>query len=176
MAKSKGSANIGNGAITPTQIAFIVDRYLHDNRFSKTRSLFRSGASSLLSNSPVPDSYTTVQLVFPADGVAPKATVGPAPATFLLFFSFLILLGFSCLSFPTSHLLMVDGRFSLRRYTLTMRVSGRLSVSASYGISVLDGGSGWIPVSYCDLGVCAALLQAETSTFRGVTPVKEAID
>ncbi|KAG2325022.1 hypothetical protein Bca52824_007750 [Brassica carinata] len=64
MAKSKGSSNIGNGVITPTQFAFIVDRYLHDNRFSKTRSLFRSEASSLLSNSPVRDvlkSYLTLK-------------------------------------------------------------------------------------------------------------------
>ncbi|KAL0724914.1 hypothetical protein Bca4012_039513 [Brassica carinata] len=64
MAKSKRSSNIGNGVITPTQIAFIVDRYLHDNRFSKTRSLFRSEASSLLSNSPVRDvlkSYLTLK-------------------------------------------------------------------------------------------------------------------
>ncbi|CAH2064179.1 unnamed protein product [Thlaspi arvense] len=62
--KSKGSANIGNGEITPTQIAFIVDRYLCDNRFSKTRSLFRTEASSLLSNSPVRDvlkSYLTLE-------------------------------------------------------------------------------------------------------------------
>ncbi|KAF2608046.1 hypothetical protein F2Q68_00044871 [Brassica cretica] len=62
--RSKGSSNIGNGVITPTQIAFIVDRYLHDNRFSKTRSLFRSEASSLLSNSPVRDvlkSYLTLE-------------------------------------------------------------------------------------------------------------------
>nr|VDD61922.1 unnamed protein product [Brassica oleracea] len=55
--RSKGSSNIGNGVITPTQIAFIVDCYLHDNRFSKTRSLFRSEASSLLSNSPVRDRH-----------------------------------------------------------------------------------------------------------------------
>ncbi|KAF8093731.1 hypothetical protein N665_0379s0022 [Sinapis alba] len=64
MAKSTRSSNIGNGVITPTQIAFIVDRYLHDNRFSKTRSLFRSEASSLLSNSPVRDvlkSYLTLE-------------------------------------------------------------------------------------------------------------------
>ncbi|RID54285.1 hypothetical protein BRARA_G01619 [Brassica rapa] len=62
--RSKGSSNIGNGVITPTQIAFLVDRYLHDNRFSKTRSLFRSEASSLLSNSPVRDvlkSYLTLE-------------------------------------------------------------------------------------------------------------------
>lgn len=109
-----------------------------------------------------------MQLVFPADGVAPLPSV--------VFFSFLILFGFSCLSFPASHLFIVDGRLSLRRYTLTMRVSGRFSASASYGISVLNGGSGWIPVSYCNLGVCAALFQAETSMFRGATPVKEAMD
>ncbi|CAN6802766.1 unnamed protein product, partial [Brassica oleracea] len=62
--RSKGSSNMGNGVITPTQIAFIIDRYLHDNRFSKTRSLFRSEASSLLSNSPVRDvlkSYLTLE-------------------------------------------------------------------------------------------------------------------
>ncbi|CAH8328754.1 unnamed protein product [Eruca vesicaria subsp. sativa] len=64
MAKSSRSANIGKGVITPTQIAFIVDRYLLDNRFSKTRTLFRSEASSLLSNSPVCDvlkSYLTLE-------------------------------------------------------------------------------------------------------------------
>ncbi|CAH8286722.1 unnamed protein product [Eruca vesicaria subsp. sativa] len=64
MAKSSRSTNMGKGVITPTQIAFIVDRYLHDNRFSKTRTLFRSEASSLLSNSPVRDvlkSYLTLE-------------------------------------------------------------------------------------------------------------------
>ncbi|KAF2288592.1 hypothetical protein GH714_008995 [Hevea brasiliensis] len=35
------------------QIAFIVDRYLSDNNFSETRSVFRSEASSLISKSPV---------------------------------------------------------------------------------------------------------------------------
>ncbi|ESQ45074.1 hypothetical protein EUTSA_v10010371mg [Eutrema salsugineum] len=62
--RSKGSPNIGNGEITPTQIAFIVDRYLYDNRFSKTRNLFRTEASSLLSKSPVRDvlkSYLTLE-------------------------------------------------------------------------------------------------------------------
>ncbi|CAN6802764.1 unnamed protein product, partial [Brassica oleracea] len=60
---SKGSANIGNGVITSTQIAFIVYLYLHDNRFSKSRSLFPSEASYLLSSSPVRDalkSYLTL--------------------------------------------------------------------------------------------------------------------
>lgn len=51
--RSKGSSIIGKGEVTPTQIAFIVDRYLYDNRFSETRNLFRSEASSLISNSPI---------------------------------------------------------------------------------------------------------------------------
>ncbi|KAG7643495.1 hypothetical protein ISN44_As02g032990 [Arabidopsis suecica] len=52
--RSKTSERIiGNGEVTPIQVAFLVDRYLCDNRFSKTRSLFRSEASSLISNSPV---------------------------------------------------------------------------------------------------------------------------
>ncbi|XP_023638316.1 uncharacterized protein LOC111830487 [Capsella rubella] len=58
-----GSRNIGKGEVTPTQIAFIVDRYLFDNRFSETRTIFRSEASSLLSNSPirhVPNSLMTL--------------------------------------------------------------------------------------------------------------------
>ncbi|KAG7560792.1 hypothetical protein ISN45_Aa05g022820 [Arabidopsis thaliana x Arabidopsis arenosa] len=61
--RSKGSSIIGKGEVTPTQIAFIVDRYLHDNRFSETRTLFRSEASSLISNSPirqVPNSLMTL--------------------------------------------------------------------------------------------------------------------
>ncbi|EFH57814.1 hypothetical protein ARALYDRAFT_902985 [Arabidopsis lyrata subsp. lyrata] len=57
MAKSNRSKTseriIGNGEVTPIQVAFLVDRYLCDNRFLKTRSLFRSEASSLISNSPV---------------------------------------------------------------------------------------------------------------------------
>ncbi|KAF3516331.1 hypothetical protein DY000_02061318 [Brassica cretica] len=73
--RSKGSSNIGNGVITPTQIAFIVDRYLHGNRFSKTRSLFRSEASSLLSNSPVRDvlkSYLTLEDILKDYGHLPR--------------------------------------------------------------------------------------------------------
>ncbi|CAL9246447.1 unnamed protein product [Arabidopsis halleri] len=61
--RSKGSSTIGKGEVTPTQIAFIVDRYLYDNRFSETRNLFRSEASSLISNSPirqVPNSLMTL--------------------------------------------------------------------------------------------------------------------
>ncbi|CAN8254603.1 unnamed protein product [Cochlearia groenlandica] len=62
--RSKTSAtNIGNGEITQTQIAFIVDRYLYENRFYETRNIFRSEASSLLSNSPIREvlkSYLTL--------------------------------------------------------------------------------------------------------------------
>ncbi|XP_010427071.1 PREDICTED: myosin-M heavy chain-like isoform X2 [Camelina sativa] len=61
--RSKGSRIIGKGEVTPTQIAFIVDRYLFDNRFTETRTLFRSEASSLISNSPlrhVPNSLMTL--------------------------------------------------------------------------------------------------------------------
>ncbi|KAK7294613.1 hypothetical protein RJT34_17502 [Clitoria ternatea] len=43
----------GKGKVTPTQIAFIVDRYLCDNNFSSTRSTFRNEASSLIANSPI---------------------------------------------------------------------------------------------------------------------------
>lgn len=54
--RSKNAGRIiGKGEVTPIQVAFLVDRYLCDNRFSKTRSLFRSEASSLISNSPVRD-------------------------------------------------------------------------------------------------------------------------
>ncbi|KAJ4704537.1 DNA double-strand break repair rad50 ATPase, putative isoform 1 [Melia azedarach] len=45
--------NIGKGKVTPIQVAFIVDRYLSDNNFSETRSVFRTEASSLISKSPV---------------------------------------------------------------------------------------------------------------------------
>ncbi|KAL1210030.1 hypothetical protein V5N11_020591 [Cardamine amara subsp. amara] len=54
--KSKNTGRIiGKGEVTPIQVAFLVDRYLCDNRFTKTRSVFRSEASSLISNSPVRD-------------------------------------------------------------------------------------------------------------------------
>ncbi|KAL9224162.1 hypothetical protein vseg_000226 [Gypsophila vaccaria] len=42
---------IGKGKVTPFQVAFIVDRYLADNNFPRTRSCFRSEASSLVSKS-----------------------------------------------------------------------------------------------------------------------------
>ncbi|KAL3753600.1 hypothetical protein ACJRO7_000930 [Eucalyptus globulus] len=39
--------NVGKGKVTPVQIAFIVDRYLHDNGYHQSRSAFRAEASSL---------------------------------------------------------------------------------------------------------------------------------
>ncbi|OMO97390.1 hypothetical protein COLO4_14650 [Corchorus olitorius] len=51
--RSKKSENLGKGKVTPVQVAFIVDRYLSDNNFSETRSVFRNEASSLISKSPV---------------------------------------------------------------------------------------------------------------------------
>ncbi|KFK36696.1 hypothetical protein AALP_AA4G157300 [Arabis alpina] len=53
--KSKNPERIGKGKVTPMQVAFLVDRYLFDNRFLETRSIFRSEASSLISKSPVRD-------------------------------------------------------------------------------------------------------------------------
>ncbi|XP_048439569.1 uncharacterized protein LOC103949430 isoform X2 [Pyrus x bretschneideri] len=51
--KGKKSENLGKGKVTPVQIAFIVDRYLCDNNYSETRSLFRTEASSLIAKSPI---------------------------------------------------------------------------------------------------------------------------
>ncbi|KAG8647713.1 hypothetical protein MANES_09G100200v8 [Manihot esculenta] len=51
--KSKTNQSLGKGKVTPMQVAFIVDRYLYDNNFSETRSVFRNEASSLISKSPV---------------------------------------------------------------------------------------------------------------------------
>ncbi|XP_022971327.1 uncharacterized protein LOC111470082 [Cucurbita maxima] len=45
---SKGTANV-----TPMQVAFIVDRYLSDNNYAESRSVFRVEASSLIANSPI---------------------------------------------------------------------------------------------------------------------------
>ncbi|XP_010528638.1 PREDICTED: uncharacterized protein LOC104805691 [Tarenaya hassleriana] len=50
--RSKRSENFEKGKVTPMQVAFLVDRYLCDNRFSETRSVFRSEAASLMSKSP----------------------------------------------------------------------------------------------------------------------------
>ncbi|KAI6680774.1 hypothetical protein NL676_034655 [Syzygium grande] len=43
----------GKGKVTPVQIAFIVDRYLHDSGYKQSRSAFRAEASSLLAKSPL---------------------------------------------------------------------------------------------------------------------------
>ncbi|KAK7256834.1 hypothetical protein RIF29_30362 [Crotalaria pallida] len=58
--KSKKQETFGKGAVTPQQIAFIVDRYLCDNNFFSTRSTFRSEASSLLSHSPINEAPKTL--------------------------------------------------------------------------------------------------------------------
>ncbi|KAL2481620.1 hypothetical protein Adt_34586 [Abeliophyllum distichum] len=44
---------VGKGKVTPVQVAFIVDRYLSDNNYIRTRSSFRSEASHLIAKSPV---------------------------------------------------------------------------------------------------------------------------
>ncbi|KAI3507402.1 hypothetical protein L1887_22387 [Cichorium endivia] len=49
----KSESAIGKGKVTPIQVAFIVDRYLLDNNFVRTRSAFRSEASHLIPKSPV---------------------------------------------------------------------------------------------------------------------------
>ncbi|CAN1853485.1 hypothetical protein LINPERHAP1_LOCUS41037 [Linum perenne] len=51
---------VGSGKVTPIQVAYIVDRYLCDNNFSKTRSVFRNEAASLLSRSPVNEAPTSL--------------------------------------------------------------------------------------------------------------------
>ncbi|XWS43802.1 hypothetical protein CRYUN_Cryun16bG0135400 [Craigia yunnanensis] len=51
--RSKKPGNLGKGKVTPVQVAFIVDRYLSDNNYTETRSIFRNEASSLISKSPV---------------------------------------------------------------------------------------------------------------------------
>ncbi|KAK9106425.1 hypothetical protein Syun_022436 [Stephania yunnanensis] len=42
-------ASFGKGKVTPVQVAFMVDRYLCDNNFTETRSVFRTEASGLIS-------------------------------------------------------------------------------------------------------------------------------
>ncbi|KAL2502988.1 hypothetical protein Fot_36836 [Forsythia ovata] len=44
---------VGKGKVTPVQVAFIVDRYLSDNNYTRTRSSFRSEVSHLIAKSPV---------------------------------------------------------------------------------------------------------------------------
>ncbi|XP_057756767.1 uncharacterized protein LOC130976045 isoform X1 [Arachis stenosperma] len=58
--KGRKVETLGKGKVTPTQIAFIVDRYLCDNNFSSTRSVFRTEASSLIANSPINEAPKTL--------------------------------------------------------------------------------------------------------------------
>ncbi|KAF8397362.1 hypothetical protein HHK36_016275 [Tetracentron sinense] len=47
--KAKKPENFGKGKVTPVQVAFIVDRYLSDNNYNHTHSVFRTEASTLIS-------------------------------------------------------------------------------------------------------------------------------
>ncbi|CAN0879827.1 hypothetical protein LINGRAHAP2_LOCUS13318 [Linum grandiflorum] len=47
------NSGVGTGKMTPVQVAFLVDRYLCDNNFSKTRTVFRNEAAPLISRTPV---------------------------------------------------------------------------------------------------------------------------
>lgn len=49
----RSDTSYAKGKVTPMQVAFIVDRYLLDNNFSETRSVFRNEGASLISKSPV---------------------------------------------------------------------------------------------------------------------------
>ncbi|KGN58811.1 uncharacterized protein LOC101221367 [Cucumis sativus] len=53
--KARRSDNAAKGIrnVTPIQVAFIVDRYLSDNNYAETRSVFRVEASSLIAKSPI---------------------------------------------------------------------------------------------------------------------------
>ncbi|THU56865.1 hypothetical protein C4D60_Mb11t21710 [Musa balbisiana] len=51
--KHRKPENLGNGRITPVQIAFIVDRYLADHHFTATLAAFRSETSDLFSKTKV---------------------------------------------------------------------------------------------------------------------------
>ncbi|KAK9117950.1 hypothetical protein Scep_016043 [Stephania cephalantha] len=48
-AAAAAEASFGKGKVTPVQVAFMVDRYLCDNNFTETRSVFRTEASGLIS-------------------------------------------------------------------------------------------------------------------------------
>ncbi|KAK9115667.1 hypothetical protein Sjap_014614 [Stephania japonica] len=48
-AASAAEVTFGKGKVTPVQVAFIVDRYLCDNNFTETRSVFRTEASAVIS-------------------------------------------------------------------------------------------------------------------------------
>ncbi|KAK1264380.1 hypothetical protein QJS04_geneDACA011404 [Acorus gramineus] len=47
--KIKRVPTIGKGKVTPVQVAFIVEQYLIDNKFTRTLSIFRAEASLLIS-------------------------------------------------------------------------------------------------------------------------------
>ncbi|XP_043697583.1 uncharacterized protein LOC122648435, partial [Telopea speciosissima] len=51
--KTKKPEILGKGKVTPVQIAFIVDRYLSDNNYIQTRSIFRTEASTLISKTHI---------------------------------------------------------------------------------------------------------------------------
>lgn len=52
-ARKSENTSKGSGNVTPIQVAFIVDRYLSDNSYAETRSVFRVEASSLIAKSPI---------------------------------------------------------------------------------------------------------------------------
>lgn len=52
-ARKAEAAGKGIGNVTPIQVAFIVDKYLSDNNYAETRSVFRVEASSLIAKSPI---------------------------------------------------------------------------------------------------------------------------
>lgn len=52
-ARKSESSSKGIVNVTPIQVAFIVDRYLSDNNYAETRSVFRVEASSLIAKSPI---------------------------------------------------------------------------------------------------------------------------
>lgn len=52
-ARKSENTSKGIGNVTPIQVAFIVDRYLSDNSYAETRSVFRVEASSLIAKSPI---------------------------------------------------------------------------------------------------------------------------
>ncbi|KAM1122994.1 hypothetical protein FF1_004427 [Malus domestica] len=90
--KGKKSKNLGKGMVTPIQIAFIVDRYLCDNNYLVTLSLFKTEASSLIAKSPIqeaPKSLLSVLNTYNASGSpAVSAPAAVAPQSFNLLVSF----------------------------------------------------------------------------------------
>ncbi|KAB2618943.1 hypothetical protein D8674_014812 [Pyrus ussuriensis x Pyrus communis] len=78
--------------VTPVQITFIVDRYLCDNNYLVTRSLFRTEASSLIAKSPireVPKSLLSMMNAYNVDGsLIVSAHPAMAPQSFNLLVPF----------------------------------------------------------------------------------------